>query len=127
MPEENTTVGWEFPPEEDSPPEESYQTMTAFETWIKALTSPNLATYKAIVNDPGASLGKAVLWLLLASLISGILVFPEFPLMVGFLLLPRTIEKMIITVIIFQNKVKSCYSMIFICVYKLIRICQCMM
>jgi len=41
----------------------AYSTMTPVETWIKALTQPKDEAYRSIVNDPGASLGKAVLWL----------------------------------------------------------------
>ncbi len=45
----------------------------AVETWIKALTQPNKGAYRQIVNDPGASVGKAVLWLLLFGFIGGLL------------------------------------------------------
>lgn len=43
------------------------------ETWIKALTQPNKGAYRQIVNDPGASIGKAVLWLLLFGFVGGLL------------------------------------------------------
>ena len=41
----------------------SYSPMSATETWIKALTQPREEAYLSIANDPGASIGKAVLWL----------------------------------------------------------------
>ena len=41
----------------------AYPAMNPVETWIKALTQPRDQAYLSIVNDPGASLGKAVLWL----------------------------------------------------------------
>lgn len=40
------------------------------ETWIKALTKPSVETYEQIANDPGASAGKAYIWIAVASLIS---------------------------------------------------------
>lgn len=41
----------------------SYSPMSAMETWIKALTQPREQAYLSIANDPGASIGKAILWL----------------------------------------------------------------
>lgn len=53
------------------------ETLSIVETWIKALTSPTEETYTKIAKDPGASLGKAILWIflvgLVGSLISGVL------------------------------------------------------
>lgn len=40
--------------------------------WIKALTQPRTETYTQIVKDPGASTGKAVLWLAGAGLLGGL-------------------------------------------------------
>jgi len=42
-------------------------------TWIKALTSPNEEAYVEIVNDPGASVGKAYLWLFASGVIGSII------------------------------------------------------
>ena len=54
----------------------AYPPMSPAETWIKALTKPNDRAYREIVNDSGASLGKAILWLagfgFLGGLFSGI-------------------------------------------------------
>lgn len=44
--------------------------MTAFETWIAAVTKPNAATFEKIAAQPGATTGKAFLWAALASLIT---------------------------------------------------------
>ena len=41
----------------------SYSAMNPVETWIKALTQPREEAYLSIVNDPGGSVGKAILWL----------------------------------------------------------------
>ena len=53
------------------------ETLSIIDTWIKALTSPTEETYTKIAKDPGASIGKAILWIFLAglvgSLISGVL------------------------------------------------------
>jgi len=53
------------------------EALSIVETWIKALTSPTEEAYTKIAKDPGASLGKAILWIFLAglvgSLISGVL------------------------------------------------------
>ena len=62
---------------QESPSPNQGTMMTAMETWTKALTKPNLETYQQIANDPGASMGKAILWLLgfgfVGSLINGLL------------------------------------------------------
>ena len=54
----------------------AYPAMSPVETWTKALTQPREEAYRSIVNDPGASLGKAVLWLagfgFFGGLISGV-------------------------------------------------------
>ena len=47
----------------ESPSTNQVPAMTAIETWIKALTSPNAAAYQQIVNDPGASMTKGLVWL----------------------------------------------------------------
>jgi cytochrome b subunit of formate dehydrogenase len=61
---------------ENSPSPDIYPAMTLGQTWTKALTQPNQGAYREIVHDPGASLGKAVLWLastaFFGSLLSGI-------------------------------------------------------
>lgn len=52
------------------------------EASIKALTSPSQATYRSLVQDPGASAGKGFLWVAVASVVStliGILLFQVFP------------------------------------------------
>jgi hypothetical protein len=53
------------------------EVLSIVETWIQALTSPTEETYTKIAKDPGASFGKAILWIFLAglvgSLISGVL------------------------------------------------------
>ncbi|TES88992.1 MAG: DUF1282 domain-containing protein [Anaerolineales bacterium] len=45
------------------------ETLSIVETWIKALTSPTEETYTKIAKDPGASIGKAILWIFLAGLV----------------------------------------------------------
>lgn len=47
--------------------------LSAVQTWIKALTQPNRGAYSEIVNDPGASTGKAILWLVLFGFVGGLL------------------------------------------------------
>lgn len=44
--------------------------MTAIETWIAALTKPNVDTFAQIAGQSGATAGKAFLWVALASLIT---------------------------------------------------------
>ena len=58
--------------EEISSPNQ-YSPLSATDTWIKALTQPNEGAYREIVNDPGASIGKAVLWLLIFGFVGGLL------------------------------------------------------
>lgn len=41
------------------------------QVWIQALTKPNRTSYEGIVNDPGASLGKGILWLAIAGFLGG--------------------------------------------------------
>ncbi len=48
--------------------------MSAVQTWTSALV-PSQANYERIVNDPGASIGKAYLWVLLASILSAVLTY----------------------------------------------------
>lgn len=49
------------------------QEFIPIQTWIKALTSPNEEAYREIVNDPGATFGKAALWVTLAGIVGGFL------------------------------------------------------
>jgi hypothetical protein len=42
------------------------------QVWVNALTKPNRASYEEIVNDPGASLGKGILWLAIAGFLGGL-------------------------------------------------------
>jgi len=51
----------------------AYPAMNPVETWIKALTQPREDAYRSIVNDPGASIGKAVLWLAGFGFVGGLL------------------------------------------------------
>jgi hypothetical protein len=46
--------------------------MSAVQTWTTALV-PSETNYERIISDPGLSLGKAVLWVILASVLSAIL------------------------------------------------------
>jgi len=46
--------------------------MKPLETMIKAVTQPKDEGYRQIVNDPGASLGKAVLWLAVSGFLGGL-------------------------------------------------------
>jgi hypothetical protein len=41
-----------------------------FQIWLLALTRPQENTYQTIVGDPGASVGRAALWIFITSLIS---------------------------------------------------------
>ncbi len=53
--------------------ENSAVPLKPWEVWFKAVAYPNEIVYRGIVNDPGASLGKAALWLAGASFISSLL------------------------------------------------------
>lgn len=53
--------------ETNAPPATSYSWS---ETWIKALTQPTVEAYQAIVNDPQASVKRAVSWVALCALIA---------------------------------------------------------
>ena len=44
--------------------------MSLIETWMAAVTKPNEGTFARIVAQPGATTGKAFLWLFVASLIT---------------------------------------------------------
>ena len=57
---------------ENSPSPSTYPTMSLVQTWTKALTKPNEEAYLEIINDPGASLGKALLWLVGTAFIGGL-------------------------------------------------------
>ena len=41
-----------------------------FQIWLLALTRPREATYQAIVEDTGASIGRAAIWIFISSLVS---------------------------------------------------------
>jgi hypothetical protein len=49
---------------------ESSPSMSLVETWISAVTKPNEGTFAQIVAQPGATAGKAFLWVFLASLLT---------------------------------------------------------
>ena len=49
---------------------ESGPTMSLVETWIAAVTKPNEGTFAQIVAQPGATAGKAFLWVFLASILT---------------------------------------------------------
>ena len=49
---------------------ESGPAMSLVETWIAAVTKPNESTYAQIVAQPGATAGKAFLWVFLASILT---------------------------------------------------------
>ena len=52
-------------------PEFDEVALSPVDTWVKALTSPNEATYQRIARDPEASIAKAVLWLAGAGFVGG--------------------------------------------------------
>ena len=49
---------------------ESSSEMSLFETWIAVVTKPNEGTFAQITAQPGATAGKAFLWVFLASLLT---------------------------------------------------------
>ena len=49
---------------------ESRSSMSLVETWIAAVTKPNESTFSQIVAQPGATAGKAFLWVFLASILT---------------------------------------------------------
>lgn len=53
------------------PSSNQFTPMNPIQTFIKALTKPNEQAYREIVNDPGASVGKGILWFAVAGFISG--------------------------------------------------------
>ncbi|MBT3314348.1 MAG: YIP1 family protein [Anaerolineae bacterium] len=57
--------------DQNDPSLESGGEMTIFETWIAAVTKPNVGTFADIAAQPGATTGKAFLWVFVAALISG--------------------------------------------------------
>ena len=59
----------EFFDDNNAPPPSGGE-MTAFETWIAAVTKPNANTFAEIAAQPGATTGKALLWVALASLVT---------------------------------------------------------
>ncbi len=65
----NDTIEY-FEEEAAPPPPASNKEMTALETWIAAVTEPNVNTFTNIAGQSGASLSKAFLWVLLAFLIT---------------------------------------------------------
>lgn len=48
--------------------EPAQESLSAVETWVRALTQPTEAGYQAIVNDPRAGYRRAVIWIFLASI-----------------------------------------------------------
>jgi len=44
-----------------------------YQVWLKALTEPKVATYESLVTRPGVGLGKACLWVGLASVIAAVI------------------------------------------------------
>ncbi len=56
--------------EQSAPPPLPGAEMTAFETWIAAVTKPKVETFVQIAGQPGASMQKAFLWVALASLVT---------------------------------------------------------
>ena len=57
--------------DQDAPSLSNGGEMTMVETWIAAVTKPNVGTFAEIAGQPGATTGKAFLWAFVASLISG--------------------------------------------------------
>jgi hypothetical protein len=57
---------------DEVPSPNRYSPLNPIETWIKALTQPREESYLEIVNDPGASMGKAILWLAGAGFLGGL-------------------------------------------------------
>jgi hypothetical protein len=49
---------------------ESGPSMSLVETWIAAVTKPKEGTFAQIATQPGATVGKALLWVFLASLLT---------------------------------------------------------
>lgn len=45
------------------------ESLSWFETWIKALTRPSVAAYEEIISDPNAGPKRAVIWIIAISLI----------------------------------------------------------
>ncbi len=64
------------PPPEGDAPESDPIALTAsggimfFEIWLLALTRPREETFRTIVGDPGATIGRAAIWIFISSLIS---------------------------------------------------------
>ena len=58
---------------DEVPSSNQFSSLNPMETWIKALTQPKEEAYLAIVNDPGASLGKAVIWLAISGFVGGLI------------------------------------------------------
>ena len=56
--------------DQNEPSFESGGEMSMVETWIAAFTKPNEATFAEIAAQPGATLGKALLWALLGTFLS---------------------------------------------------------
>ena len=57
-----------MPEQEPLPPlVSSGQSYSTIQAWTLALTRPNEATYRGLIDDPGAGLGRAVLWTVLGS------------------------------------------------------------
>jgi hypothetical protein len=54
---------------EQAPPTPSIP-LPWYQVWLKALTSPNVATYQDLVSRPGVTLGKACLWVGVVSVVA---------------------------------------------------------
>lgn len=63
----------EFSNEPMVPSEGSAMSMT--DTWISAVTKPNVATFTKIAAQPGATTSKALLWVFVASLVTSFATF----------------------------------------------------
>lgn len=62
---EETIIDPERQPEYPGGPDRPF-----YETWIQAVTSPSVDTYKEIINEPKAGVGRAILWILLSGVVS---------------------------------------------------------
>jgi hypothetical protein len=51
---------------------ESQPEMSLVDTWVAAVTKPNESTFARIVAQPGATAGKAFLWVFLASILTSL-------------------------------------------------------
>ena len=54
-----------------------------WQTWLRVLTNPNEATFEAERQKPGATLGTAAIWMLIAGVVTGVLGFLQSIVMAG--------------------------------------------